>query len=499
MESIWNLFQKTAIENPEKTAVICGSESISYGQLKMKCEVFSESLRRKGVTSNTFTGLYIGKSIECVIALFAIFRLGSVAVPLSTYYNLEEIQGAVNATHLPILVTDHKMNRKLNSEAGSDICKIIEIPSWNSISASMLDNTSLTEEVTGENCLILMTSGSTEQPKCTVISQKAMCVRMHMEMIDFTLSKEERVLISTPIYHSLGIRILMTAICYGMQVVLTVGFSPKAWLEQICENRITYTITVPAQIAQILEYAEQARVDAASMMESIRTILSTSAYLPPNQKKTFGRLIHGRFLNFIASSETEFIAWSDCTWEDSEGNMLGIPFPETELMLIQNDQPVNDGEVGEIVCKSDQLFSYYYGDTQRSQSAFWNGYYKTGDLGYFDELGRLHYAGRKKNVIICSGVNIIPRDVEKVLLTCPGVQECVAFGYPNAKNGEVVSVLIVGSGITEKDIKKYALSHLTMYQQPRKIFIVDQIPKNEMGKISMNMIKEQYILKGDKT
>lgn len=488
--TIWEAFRDFARCHPDKIAIICGSESISYGKLLQCCESLSVALCRAGVGKEMHIGVLMEKSINFAVAVLSLMRVGAIVIPLSTYYTNQETLTAIDAADMERIVSNDTMCARITVIEERFPQRLIRVPHWREI--SMEENVGDAQQ--SENCIYLMTSGSTGQPKIAIISQAAMRFRLDLEILHFSLNEDDRVLISTPIYHSLGIRILLTGLYSGMTVVLLRGFTPETWLNEIQAHQITYTITVPSQISQIVEAIGDDIDGGREKMRSIRTIMSTSAYLPGNMKTAFLKLVSGRFLNFLASSETEFMVWSDCSWEDTKGDLLGIPFPGVDIKLLDGDTFAAPGQTGEILCSSQQQFTEYYRNPYLSQQSHWKQYYRTGDLGVFDNQGRLHYAGRKKDTIICSGVNIIPRDVEDALLKHPHISECVAFGIPHEKYGEILAVLVSGSEINESEIKRYCLKHLAIHQQPRRIFLCDQLPRNEMGKLKKDALKKYYSL-----
>lgn len=488
--TIWETFQNFAKCHPEKTAIICGSERISYGKLLCCCESLSAIFRRAGVHNEMHVGILLEKSIDFAVTVMALMRVGAVVIPISTYYTNQEMMTAINAADMEWIVSNDTMCARVTILEECIPQRLFKVPHWQKIPMEV----NAENMQPSENCIYLMTSGSTGKPKIAIISHAAMRFRLDLELLHFSLNEDDRVLISTPVYHSLGIRILLTALYGGMTLVLTRGFSPKVWLNEIQKHQITYTITVPSQISQIVEAVAGDIDGGREKMRSIKTILSTSAYLPGSLKTAFLKLVTGKFLNFLASSETEFMVWSDCSWDDPKGDLLGIPFPNVDIQLLNGNTLAAPGEAGEILCSSQQQFSEYYRDPYLTQQSHWNQYYRTGDLGIFDSQGRLHYAGRKKDTIICSGVNIIPRDVEDALLKHPNICECVAFGIPNEKYGEILAVLVAGSGISESEIKRYCLKNLAIHQQPRRIFLCNQLPRNEMGKLKKDALKKYYSL-----
>ena len=452
----------SAIEkNKEKMAIVCNDESILYFDLLMESKKLADILIEKGAKAGSHIGIFQHKSIEFVISVCAILSIDAVMIPFNIGWTEEEVHNAVEIADVSILLYD----------------KEIRCFNCNNIYSK-------------EDCIFLMTSGSTGVPKIVQVSWSAMLTRLKMEVEEFALFDNDVVLISTPIYHSLGIRLLLTSLYLGTQIILPKTFYSKGWLEYIEKYQITYTITVPNQIVQILKEVGGRYDEYNEKLRTLKTILSTASYLPEDVKKEFVKVIRGNFYNFIASSETEFIAKINCK-KDIGDNLLGYPFAGTKLCILKDDNSIGGvGEIGEIVCSSPQLFSKYYHNDCLTENAIYDGFYRTGDMGFLDERGCVHFSGRKKNVVICCGVNIYPRDVEEMINRCDGVIECVAMGLEDKGCGEILAVVVATNCLSKKEIQKYCVEHLAVYEQPREIIIVDSIQKNDLGKINKDEIKK---------
>ena len=156
------------------------------------------------------------------------------------------------------------------------------------------------------------------------------------------------------------------------------------------------------------------------------------------------------------------------------------------------------GEIGEITCKTELLCSGYYGMPDAFEESCLEGFFKTGDLGYMDGDGYLYYTGRIKEIIITGGINVYPIDVENCVARLDSVKECAAFSYPDERLGEVVAVAVVekeSKKINVHDIQVQCAQNLADFQQPHKIFVVDELPRNAMGKLVKGKILE-YIKRG---
>lgn len=166
---------------------------------------------------------------------------------------------------------------------------------------------------------------------------------------------------------------------------------------------------------------------------------------------------------------------------------IGIPFPSTDILLLDDEgNQVAQGEAGEIVAKGPQVMKGYWNqpeETARAMTA--DGYFRTGDIGVMDENGYFKIVDRKKDMILVSGFNVYPNEVEEVIASHSGVLECGVIGVPDEHSGEVVKAFIVKKDpeLTEADIKTWAKQNLTGYKRPKKIAFLDELPKSNVGKI----------------
>ena len=349
------------------------------------------------------------------------------------------------------------------------------------------------EDITGEESLILtMTSGSTGNPKPIDISQNNKYERSMAHIRVYEITPEDRILAATPLYHSLAERLVILPLILGATSILLPRFTPAIWLNCAKEQKPTFTIAVSAQLAQILELLSQP--DSPSI-DSFRSIVSSSALLEEKVKLELIQKLHCEFHEMYGTSETSTITNICFQKTENKQKSVGIPFDEAKIRILNDDDgrdcAVN--EIGEIACLSTLTCKGYYKQEAMMEAAKYEGYFRTGDLGYLDEDGYLYFAGRKKELIITGAINVYPRDIDAVVSELPEIEECAAFSYPDDRLGEVVALAIVPKEDAEvkiRTVKTYCARHLADFQQPHKIFIVDKLPKNTMGKLQrMNILE----------
>ena len=477
---LYHQFCEMAFTNGEKAAIVQEGQTISYRQLSRFVEIFSVILTEYGIKSNSRLAIFLQQDYKYIITAMAAVKLGAVLIPVNTHVKPDAVSSMFTQLGVEIVVCDNQTEIKLptgvsklrfNLEMTESVFqKTSEIPTINASAP----------------CILLTTSGSTGNPKAVCVSYHSFSNRVEKEFQIFQLSKEDRMLISMPLYHACGQRMMFTALCNGMTLYLLQGFAPSRWLNIVKNAAITYTMTAPAQLAQIVLNEQISGCSFPNLK-----LVSASSYLSVRLKRQVLEQLNCQLFNLYASSEADFIAL-DCCDNGDNGNLLGIPVTGVQLRVVSGGHLAEIGEIGEITCSSPWLFSGYYAGEAECPTTE-SDYFSTGDMGFTDDLHRLHYVGRKKNIIISGGVNIFPEDIESKIALLPAVQECIAYPIAHRILGEVIAVDIVVKSneiLNLMEVRKHCLKELADYQQPRQINFVDHIERNALGKIVRKMKPE---------
>ncbi|HEX5565142.1 MAG TPA: AMP-binding protein, partial [Sporosarcina sp.] len=199
---------------------------------------------------------------------------------------------------------------------------------------------------------------------------------------------------------------------------------------------------------------------------------------------TGGKLVEGYGL-----TETSPVAIANFVWEKRRvKGSIGVPWPDTDACILgpESSEPLPNGEVGEIAVKGPQVMKGYWNRPEETAETFRDGWLLTGDLGYMDDEGHFYVVDRKKDMIIASGFNIYPREIEEVLYEHDAIQECVVAGVPDPYRGETVKAYIVlkeGKSVTEEELNTYCREHLASFKVPRQYEFRKELPKTAVGKI----------------
>ncbi|WP_097004721.1 class I adenylate-forming enzyme family protein [Lacrimispora amygdalina] len=503
MSKICDIFFTMAAKYPQKTAIWCDNKTVTYEKLASLVNGYSYFMFNHGVCYGDHIGFPMNNSIESAALILAAADLGAALVPINPTLPPETIKSLFAAADV-----NHLIARKnfLEQTAGETDFKFSGVQfclddTWeNALSLELTEAISerppVHNQVTGEETLIItMTSGSTGVPKPIDLTQinKLKRARAHIRL--YNLTKEDRILAATPLYHSLAERLVLMPLLIGATSILMPRFTPSLWLNCIKNQRVTFTIAVSAQLGQIAELLTSPFVPE---IDSLRCVVSSSSLLENHIKNELIDKLNCDFLEMYGTTETSTVTSINFRETVNKKNSVGKPLPEAEVKIIKEDQSAAlPGEIGEITCKTALMCSGYYGLPEVFQNAMQDGYFRTGDLGYLDEDGYLYFTGRKKELIITGGINVYPQDIEACIKKLPEVKECAAFAYPDNRLGEVVALAVVpvrNTKLSKRNIQFQCAKNLADFQQPHLIVFLAELPKNSLGKVEKYNLVE-YVTK----
>lgn len=489
-----DLFYEKARLHENKTAVWCEGESITYKELANLTSRFANFLIKNKVKYGEHIGIPMHNNITSVALMLTAANNGIALVPINPTLPEDAIIHAFEASNVKHIIATERFFVKYPNLclSGQSFC----IDSYMEGKLSFLDvhqqSTSrpYIQEVNGREAFIItLTSGSTGTPKPILLTQENKYKRIvaHFNLYDVT--ERDRVLAATPLYHSLAERLVLMPLLAGGTSILMARFTPTRWLDVIKEQCVTFTIAVSAQLNQINHHLVNVEMDD---MNSLRCIVSSSALLEETVRKELIERLKCDFYEMYGTSESSTVTSINFKESLNKQNSVGKPLSEAIIKILNNDltEALVD-EVGEIVCHTSLICEGYYKQEELFKESIIDDYFKTGDLGYIDEDGYLYFAGRKKELIITGGINVYPIDIDKVVSSLSEIEECASFSYPDEKLGEIVAVAVVlkkGNDLSVRDIQRYCSKKLADYQQPQKIYFVQKLPKNAMGKLLRTQI-----------
>ncbi|GIO12302.1 long-chain-fatty-acid--CoA ligase [Cohnella xylanilytica] len=487
-----DLFYRSAALYPDKMAIWCDNETLTYKEFADKVSQYSNFLLKHGVSYGDHIGIPMNNSITSVVLLFAAANLGVGLVPVNPTLPVSAAKTAFQMANVTHLIARRAFFEQCDKNGGLPLDGLricMDDDHEGSLSLRQANESSterpVIEEVTGEETLIITTtSGSTGTPKPINLTQLNKYRRAMAHIRLYGITKDDRILAATPLYHSLAERLAIIPLLIGGSSILLPRFTPSIWLRCVKEQQVTFTIAVSAQLNQIaalLSGPEETEID------SLRCVVSSSALLELQVKNELIEKLRCDFHEMYGTSEVSTVTNINFKEALHKKQSVGKPLPEASVFILKsNGDQAASGEIGEITCRTELLCAGYYGMADTFDASLQNGYFKTGDLGYLDEDGYLYFSGRKKELIITGGINVYPQDVEKCVKELVEISECAAFAYPDKRLGEVVALAIVikeGKELNMRAVQVHCSRNLADFQQPHKIFFLDKLPKNAMGKL----------------
>jgi acyl-coenzyme A synthetase/AMP-(fatty) acid ligase len=506
MQTVFLRFTEQVKSNPARKALVVDENEYSYQELYDVVEQLCSNLTLMGFRGNDHVAVLLPNSAEFIIILLAASALGLVIIPNNLSIPADKLavmfeqcrikhkivwHGIVSDVKPCIDVFEEKLNSNDTSlwiSVGGDKEGCV---SFN----SLLKNTDATfkypQVEPDAPFVITMTSGSTSEPKPIVLSQKTKLERANAAQALYEVTNRDVILAATPLYHSLAERLAIVALTLGSTLILMNGFSCKKWLQQIEKYKVSFTISVSSQLKQVVLMMEK----YGYRVDSLRCLVSSSELLDSKSKSAAIKLLNCDFHECYGTSEVSIVSSLNAQKERNKTGSVGKAAPGVEIQILDDSGGIaGRGEVGEIICSTSLGFNEYFRQGSQTTAAYWNDFFRTGDIGKLDSDGYLYFLGRKKDIIITGGVNVYPKDIEKVLSTHPDVEDVAVVAFPHEQLGECVAAAIVCRGekkINRRELQKLTAVGLADYQQPLKYFFVDYLSTNGMGKIvKRNVIRQ---------
>ena len=343
--------------------------------------------------------------------------------------------------------------------------------------------------------LVLHTSGTTSRPKIVPLTNKNIYSSAENISKSLNLSEVDHCLNIMPLFHIHGlIAILAASIRSGASICASNGFNALKFLELAKSEKITWYSGVPTMHQAILLRAEK-NLELAKNL-NLRLIRSSSASLPPAVFEKLNSVFGCSVIEAYGMTEaTHQMTSNPLPPKKQKPGFVGIPAGPEVCIMDEKDKILDQGETGEVCIKGDNVTLGYDNNPEANKNSFTNGWFRTGDQGYFDQNGYLKISGRLKEIINKGGEKISPLEVDNVLMDHPLIEQAVCFGYEDKMLGENIAAAIIvkeGKNCSETDVKTYAQEKLAKFKIPKKIFVVNEIPKGATGKLQRNVLAKNF-------
>ncbi len=504
------MLAKRVAEAPNRVALAGqsargGETRITYAQLDWGARKFASVLAARGIEAGDRVGIMLGNDavIEFGQSIMGIHHLGGVFVPVNARFALEEIVYVANKAGLRALVVGEKhgaavaaaRERMPSVEALITVGEAAVAPclDWHELmAATPVDRDIRSARQADELAEILFTSGTTAHPKGAMHTHSTAINSSYSMARAFGLVRADVLQTFMPLFTSGGVRALTCALWAGCTIVFDPALEIDAVIERIERERTTRYVGTSAFYIFLLDRASQRPIDVSNLKAFMFGGSPTSAEVVRRLDAGFPGI---ELRNMFAPTETGPAGTLIATPEILEKpTSVGTPWDLVEVKIVDDDDnTLPAGERGEICTRGPCIMIGYYGDPELSAEALKGGWHHTGDIGVIDEEGYLSIVDRKKDMIIRGGHNIASLEVEQVLSKHPAVSEAAVVGVPHPKLGEDVQAFLLlrsGHTTTPEEVREFCVDKLADYKIPRKISIVDVLPRGPLGKVLKSALRE---------
>ena len=489
--SLPQAFHTTAKNHPERRALTIDDVITTHGELDLLAAKAGGWLRARGVGPGQRILLCGQTSLDFVVAYMAILRIGGVVVPAGTALteyemrHLVEDSGAAGA-----LAQGDALNKLVSISRGSDLRLVVALEGDAEGVPSLQQGITEGEPVEprdaarDEAALLAYTSGTTGRPKGVPLSHANLLSSIRAVMLAWRWDEQDVLVHALPLSHQHGLGGIHASLLAGSQAVVHRKFDPGRLCAAVEYDKATVLFAVPSMYERLTAWEGVERVD----FSSLRLAVSGSSALSPTLASTVSSVIGLKVLERYGSTESG-LSVSNPYEGPRRFGAVGLPLPGTELSIVDGEgQCLPPGSDGEIVLRGPQVFSGYLGLPDATQDNFFpGGWFRTGDVGCVDpEDGYLAVTGRLKELIISGGLNVYPREVELALEDHPAVDKAAVVGVPSERWGEEVVAFVVAARDHEVDteaLTAHARQRLSAYKRPKRFLEIEQLPRNEMGKV----------------
>lgn len=472
---------------------------LTYGALRELSESVGKSLRSMGVGPNDRVAIVLNNGPE-MAAAFMTVACHATTAPLNPTYRQEEFAfylSDLNASALILAADEDGPALKAANEKG---IPVVRLHSDASTAAGLFTLTApdgmaatdlKTQPGADDVALVLHTSGTTSRPKIVPLLQRNLAASARHIGSTLTLSPGDRCLNIMPLFHIHGlIAAVLSSLAAGGSIVCTPGFNALNFYKWLDTVKPTWYTAVPTMHQAIL--ARSSRNTEIIASATLRFIRSSSASLPPQVMTALEAALNAPVIESYGMTEaTHQMASNPLPPAEHKPGSVGIAAgPQVRVASETQDKLLANGETGEVVICGPNVTPGYESNPDANAKAFFEidgeRWFRTGDQGVHDDEGYLRITGRLKEIINRGGEKISPLEVDEVLMDHPAVQQVVTFGIPHDKLGEEVGAAVVlreGEQADEKAIRAFAAERLADFKVPRKVVLLDEIPKGATGKL----------------
>ena len=481
----------------DKPALYDRDGMLTWRELDRRCNQAAHLLEARGIGPADRVAVLLRNGREMVELALATQKLGIVACPLNTWAKPKELKATLKNADPSILVYDTAHSEQVEECAPPGLQLMYVGNSGDALEGSEPYHQELGRQPAsppapftrdrGTPKVIIHTSGTTGTPKGAARNSSAAGISALANLLAVVpYSRDDVVYCPAPLFHSFGLATFTFATVLGATLILPEKFDPEESLRLIDEHRATAASFVPVMMRRIVSLDDE--VKSKYDMSSLRIVMASGSVLSEDLRKAAIELFGDVLYDLYGSTEIGWVAIATPEDMRKRPKTVGRPVEGIDVAIFS---PAGDrlppGETGELYVKSDILFEGYTSGEAKNER---EGYMSIGDLGRLDDAGYLYVESRSDDMVVVGGENVYPIEVEQVIEDVSGVSEVTVFGLEDEEYGQVLVAFVVGS-VSEEDVRVACKNELASYKVPRRVEIVDELPRTSTGKVLKRELVEQ--------
>jgi malonyl-CoA/methylmalonyl-CoA synthetase len=495
-----NLFSRLfdQLDDPGRLAIeqLDGTR-ITYADLIARAGQMANVLVTRGVKTGDRVAAQTEKSVSALVLYLATVRAGAVYLPLNTAYTLNELEYFITDAEPSLVVCDPSKAEGIGKIAAKVGAKVETLGpdgkgSLTEAADGASSNFTTVPRSNNDLAAILYTSGTTGRSKGAMLSHDNLASNSLSLVGYWRFSKDDILIHALPIYHTHGLFVASNVTLFARaSMIFLPRFDPDLIIKLMA--RATVLMGVPTFYTRLLQHPGLSKQSTRHM----RLFVSGSAPLLADTHREWSSRTGHAVLERYGMTETNMNTSNPYDGDRVPG-AVGLPLPGVSVRVTDPEtaRELKRGEIGMIEVKGPNVFKGYWRMPEKTRSEFRDdGFFITGDLGKIDDKGYVHIVGRGKDLVISGGFNVYPKEIESEIDAMPGVIESAVIGVPHADFGEGVTAVLVctkGAPVTEASVLKGLEGRLAKFKMPKRVFVVEELPRNAMGKVQKNILRDTY-------
>jgi acyl-CoA synthetase (AMP-forming)/AMP-acid ligase II len=504
---VGDILYTTAKRCPEKVGIVYESNEYTWQEVNARVNSMATGLLNLGLKKGDRVAILCRNCNQYLEFYFACAKTGLVALPFNTWYKVNELSQLLNLSKPDAIIVDEMYYETMSKVPSGEIKHYI---SYGNHQCYSLDLETLIRENPSSEPVVQIseddlfalsfTSGTTGTPKVAMITHRNVNAAVWRMALELRIKSDSVYLLHAPMFFAAGGGGRLPCILKGCRVIIT-SYETQRMLQIIEKERVTHFTGSPTPIKRLVEHPDVTRYDLSSVQViGLTGGIHTEAEITEIER-VFGHVWYACW------GMTETCACGSIMTPEEvrlEGHLssrigsIGKAQVGLELTAVNENgyEIKHDGkEIGELICRGDIVMKGYWNSPEETSIALHDGWLRTGDIVVIDRDGYIYIVDRKKDIIISGGINIVPRELEEIILTHEAVSQCAVIGVPDEQWGETPKAIVVlrpGKHVTQEEIIGLCVKNLASFKKPSLVVFIDSLPTTTSGKISKTELREHY-------